>query len=261
MKHILCTLALMIISQGTWAQQIMVKKDGTILRITYHKSYDGYQAYKLVDQDIVLYIPDEEVKDIIQDPGNIPSKLFDAVFDTQKTKAIKLSVTGFINESFIMHYEQPLSTRWHIEGGLKLHNGDSNDFPFYQAEGWGAELGAKYLLNNPYKLTSKGKIRHRMQHIYLKPTIGYSDRTQRSFEDVDEYSMYYSGGMAGLQLVLADRISIDISVGAFYYTGSGTSTPRTGAFTIPINLHPKEGDFSGENGFGTSLAIKFGFLF
>ncbi len=261
MRYLIITIILFTGSLDLICQKIMVKKDGTINCISYHKQYDGYQAYKNQGGDLVFYIPDEEVKKVIDDQGEIPKFLYEEVFDVQKKRILKLSVTGFANDSYIIQYEQPLGIRWHIEGGIKLHDGSSNDFPFYEAGGWGVELGTKYILDNPFKINKEGKVAHRMQHVYLKPTIGYSDRTEQGFEDRDEYNMYYGGGSIGTQFVLGGKIAIDIHAGAYYYSGSGTSTPMSGAFTIPIILDPKEGDFNGENGIGTSLAIEIGFLF
>ncbi|NNF35913.1 MAG: hypothetical protein HKN68_17530 [Saprospiraceae bacterium] len=261
MKKILFSLFLIINTYALTGQKIMLLNNGKIYRTTYFKAYDGYYSYKLKDLDVAFFITDDQVDKIIDDPGYVPKGIFHEVFEIQNTRALKMSISGFSGESLIMSYEQQLSIKWHVEGSFKLHQGDNNDFPFYEADGWGAELGIKYIVDNPYHIFKSGSVKQKMQHVFIKPTIGYSDRSQRGFSDSDEYSIFYIGSSAGAQFVLGGRMSIELSAGLYYYDGSGTSTPMNGTFTIPILLEPEEGDFSGKKNLGTSLSIKFGFLF
>lgn len=261
MKKILFILLTMVSACMLSGQKIMLLNNGKIYRTTYFKEYDGYYSYKLEGLDVAFFITDDQVGKVMDDPGYVPKEVFQEVFDIQHTRALKMSITGFSGESLIMSYEQPLSIKWHVEGSLKLHQGNNNDFPFYEADGWGAELGVKYIVDNPYHIFKSGRVKHKMQHVFIKPTIGYSDRNQRGFSDSDEYSLFYIGSSAGAQFVIVGRIAIELSAGLYYYDGSGTSTPMNGAFTIPILLEPKEGDFTGKNNLGTSISLKFGFLF
>lgn len=261
MKKILLSLFMIFSVYALTGQKIMLLNNGKIYRTTYFKAYDGYYSYKLGGVDVAFFITDDQVSKVIDDPGYVPKEIYHEVFETQKTRALKLSITGFRGESLIMSYEQPLSIKWHVEGSFKLHQGSNNDFPYYEASGWGAEIGVKYIVDRPYHLFKSGYVKHKMQHVFFKPTIGYSNRNQRGFGDSDDLTLYYLGSSAGAQFVLAGRMVIELSAGLYYYSGSGTSTPMNGTFTIPILLEPQEGDFSGKKNLGTSLSIKIGFLF
>ena len=243
------------------AQKIMIKQDGSILNIVSHKDYGSYHAFQITQDGEWLYIPDKDLQKIIDDPGFFPDQLMDELFSLQRIHNLKFSLTGFTNQSFIILYEQPLSLKWHMEGGIKFHTGTSNNFPFHETGGTGVELGAKYLITNPKRMNKSGKLAHRMNHVYIKPTIGYSNRDERGFEDIDEYEIFYVGSNLGTQFVISGIVTLDVFAGAYYYTGSGTSTPSRGNFTIPINLNPNEGDFNGDNNFATSLGVRVGFLF
>jgi hypothetical protein len=261
MKYIILITLLILTNHGLMSQKIMVLKDGKIHRLSFHKSYDGYHSYRIKGMDVTLFIPNEKVSRIIDDQEEISKELYHEMFNMQKTNALKISISGFSGQSAFFTYEKPLSVKWHIEGGVKLHRGDNNDFPFYQAEGWGVDIGAKYIIDNPYTIKKNGSVKHKMQHVYIKPTVGYSNRKQIGFDDNEQYKIFYTGSNIGVQFVLGGRMSLDLSGGVYYFTGSGSASPMNGSFTIPILLRPDEGDFSGKDNIGTSLSVKLGFLF
>jgi hypothetical protein len=243
---------------AVYGQQIIIKKDRSIFLTDSLQDHGEYYQFRLKGTSIQMYLPHSEV--VYIDKYKRPLDKFSDPqwFSHHRTMALKLSLTALSN-SMYLSLEKSFTPRWGAEVGLRIHSKSNNDFFISDASGMGIELGGKFRVSNPYKI-GKNKIRHLLTGIYLKPTLGYSNKKETTFENNDQYQMFYGGLNTGLQFLIKDMLVIDLYAGVYLYTADGESTPLSGQFTIPYKVKPKEGDFTGENNFATSLGIKCGFL-
>lgn len=240
-------------------QQVIIKKDRSIFFIDSLQDYGEYYQFKLKGTSIQMYMPHSAVVFIDKHKGPIERFKDPRMFRHQKTMALKLSPTALSNNSLYLSLEKSFTPRWGAEVGIRIHSKSNNDFFITETSGIGIELGGKFRVSNPY-LIKKNKIRHLLGGLYLKPTLGYSSKKETTFENIDQYQLFYGGINSGLQFLIKDVLVIDLYAGIYLYTADGESTPIGGQFTIPFKVKPKEGDFIGENNLATSLGVKFGFL-
>ena len=249
-------------AQFGYSQMYLVKKDMTVLEVEVIEDNEEYISYKHLDGyvDLTYITPKSEIAFI--DANKYPDGLFNNpdIFNYNQTVNLKLGLTSLRNNTIYIGIEKSLNPKTSIEIGIKIHNKTSEDFLFEEYKGWGANLGYKYRLKNPYTISKKNKVTHILGGPYIRTFVGYSDRTETRLMNTDEYKIAYGGLQLGYQFTYKNIVTIDAYAGGFGFTGEGTSTPESNAFTIPIKIELKEGDLYGKDNLGYSVGVRFGVL-
>lgn len=257
------TMAIIItVAQFGYSQKYLVKKDMTVLKVEVIEDNDENISYKHLDGyvDLIYITPKSDIAFI--DSKKYPEGFINNsnIFNYNQTVNLKFGISCFRNNTMYIGLEKSLNPRSSIEIGLKIHDKTSEDLLFEEYKGWGANLGYKYRLKNPYSISKKNKVTHILGGPYIRTLLGYSDRTEIRLMNTDEYKIAYAGFQLGYQLTYKNIVTIDAYAGGFGFTGEGTSTPESNAFTIPIKIELEEGDLYGKDNLGYSVGVRFGVL-
>ena len=256
------TVIIFATAQFGFSQKYLVKKDMTVLKVEIIEVNEENISYKHLDGyvDLTYITPNSEIAFI--DDHKYPEGLINNpdIFAYNQTVNLKLGLSSLGNNTVYFGVEKSLSPRTSLEIGLKIHNKTSDDFLFEEYSGWGANIGYKYRLKNPYSISKKNKVTHILGGPYIRTLLGFSDRTEIRLMNKDEYKIAYAGLQLGYQLTYKNIVTIDAYAGGFGFTGEGTSTPESNSFTIPIKIELEEGDLYGKNNLGYSVGVRFGVL-
>jgi len=258
--YILVILFMYTLPNTMKSQMILVTKDRKVSAIDNLKEYEEYYQYVLLDSQVTMYTPKNEISYIEPYTGNIEDYRSPRLFESQRTMAIKISLTGLGDESVISCVEKSINGRVALEAGVKIHTKILKDYHYEDISGWGIEAGLKYRIMGPYHLNGQNKIKHLMSGGYVKPAIGYSHRKETSYEGIGKYNIVYGGMNLGYQFIIVNGLVIDLYAGAYMYSGRGSLTPSHELFSIPAKVAPNEGDMKGKNNFSRSIGIKVGVL-
>ena len=261
MRIVFLVVGLLLTCLVGHSQHYLIKSDKIAYKIllldksnqtlTYQYWNDSLQIkYQLPDSSVIALLPHHYTREDLTSVQKLQSK---------DIRAIKSSLSAWINGTFTLAYEHQLLSRWSLEPTLKVHGIIDND-DFFQG-GWGAELGFRYALSDPYRLRHQQKVGNIIHGWFARPVFGYSKRVYRGFVEVARYHHYYGGLHLGKQWLISSHIVMEIYGGAHLYSGSSTIFPSGGGAPFPSRIELHEGDFYGNRNRAYALAFKIGYVF
>ena len=265
MKTKICTLIACIITcVNSFAQDIIIKKDGKKMKVIIKKVTKNNIKYIVFnDPNKVIYTIDKvlvtnvefaygEKKLDIKDPEKNPY-----YFADDKTQNIMLNFSAFGGNTLAFAYEKAINPGQSIMTELKIYGlGSKSEF---ESERSGLGIDFHYRLKTKSFFSKK---EYRPKHIlhgpYFAPMIGFSTgkiayryRYNNTSQDL-KHTVFHLGIQYGNQWILQRKISIDTSFGFHYFAGSQSSTNNF----EPVRL----GNMVGSSNKLFSFNIRVGFL-
>ncbi len=259
-RLVILFLIVLFISDTSHGQQILKRNNGKSEKITIIRmDSTSLHYYKYDDRlEIEYIIPIVDILYLYMTDFSEQEKIDPQMLEMQRKKMVKLSLSGFIRNTIMIGYEQSIRPRYSMEAmymlvGLKEEFGQK----YY---GHGIQLGFKYRLSDPFKLSKKKKIKHLMEGLYTKPLVGFITRNVDNNTENLSDRFFYGGLQIGYMMV-NNRMSLEIFGGYHYIQGSSTKTPFRSGIEIPSPLILDYGEFDGRNDTMFSYGVRIGRLF
>ena len=269
-KQIWAIFIFLIISVGSYAQDIIVLKNGKEIDCTIKELSDTNIKYiEIADANQVVFnLSRGQVREIkfsygkvIEEKSNVINELY---FYDDRRSNLKVNFYAIGRDALIFTYERSINlySSWEVTTKF-LGLGFTDDG---RESGMGLDIGYKFKLNSLFNGTNY-RPDHLLHGSYLRGALGIAATDKESFQFYGNNKMIsrtlvHFGLDFGKQWIIHNNISLDLFAGIHYYgkVGKDSNFNAIGIDDV-IDDAFRHGDITGIANRAISFGIRVGFLF